>query len=264
VLGEVRVTVTHHDRIVREFTKQASTFADPAFNEVFTRRLATLVEFTEPELDLEDICLEVACGTGLVARALSRRVRHVTALDATPAMLEQGKREADREAITNVTFAVGDAADLPYLARSFTLVITRFSLHHFEDPLAAIREMLRVCRPGGSLVIADLVRPDGPGDPDRLERLRDPSHASLLTLADIAELIATAGAEVRRSTSFEVPRPVEPWLAQSHAPEDVAARIREELRAELDGGPVTGMRPALLHGELGFTQSHAYLAARAT
>jgi ubiquinone/menaquinone biosynthesis C-methylase UbiE len=258
------VTVTHQDRVVREFTKQASTFADPALNLTFTRRLAKLVEFTEPELDLEDVCLEVACGTGLVARALSRRVRHVTALDTTPAMLEQGKREADRDAVTNVTFAVGDAADLPYLARSFTLVITRFSLHHFEDPMTAVREMIRVCRPGGSLVIADLVRPDGPGDPDRIERLRDPSHASLLTVEQIAELATAAGAEVKRSTSFDVVRPVAPWLAQSHTPGAVAAQIRGELEAELEGGPVTGMRPALVDGELSFTQSHAYVAASAS
>lgn len=258
------MTVTHQDRIVQEFTKQARTFADPRLNRAFTGRLTELMRFTEPEIDLEDVCLEVACGTGLVARALSRRVRHVTAVDATPAMLEQGKREADREAVTNVTFALGDAAELPYLDRSFTLVITRFSLHHFEEPLAAVREMARVSRPGAGVIIADLVRPDTPGDTDRIERLRDPSHASLLTVQGIVELVATAGAEVKRTATFEVVRPLESWLAQAHTPEAPAERIRDELRAELNGGPATGMRPVLVEGELCFTQSHAYLAAIAS
>ncbi|WP_246492078.1 class I SAM-dependent methyltransferase [Actinomadura alba] len=261
---EADVTVTHQENILREFTKQAKTFADPQLNQTFTSRLTGLVKFVEPELDTEDICLEVACGTGLVSRALSRRVRHVTALDATPAMLEQGKREADRAAITNVTFARGDAGELPFLDRSFTLVITRFSLHHFEEPLAALREMVRVSRSGASLIIADLIRTDAPGDPDRHERLRDPSHATLLTIQQIAELLAEVGAEVKRSTAFEVVRPVDAWMAQSHTAEDAAEQIRAELRAELDGGAVTGMRPVLADGELCFTQSQAYLAAIAS
>jgi ubiquinone/menaquinone biosynthesis C-methylase UbiE len=258
------VTVTHHEKIVQEFTKQADTFADPQLNRAFTGRLAQLIEFTEPELDPEDVCLELACGTGLVARALSRRVRHVTALDATPAMLEQGKRAADRDAVTNVTFALGDAAALPYLDRSFTLVITRFSLHHVEEPLRVLREMVRVSRPGAGLVIADVVRPDAPGDPDRIERLRDPSHAALLSAGEIAELVAEAGAEVRRSEVVEIVRPVAAWLAQSCTPDDVAARIRAELTAELDGGPVTGMRPVRAGGELCFTHTHAHIAAVAS
>ncbi|MBC6459784.1 class I SAM-dependent methyltransferase [Actinomadura sp. HBU206391] len=258
------MTVTHHEKILREFTKQARTFADPQLNQVFTGRLTGLVKFVEPELDTGDVCLEVACGTGLVARALSRRVRHVTALDATPAMLEQGKREADREGVTNVTFARGDAGELPFLDRSFTLVITRFSLHHFEKPLVALREMVRVSRSGASLIIADLVRTDAPGDPDRHERLRDPSHASLLTVQQMTELLTEVGAEVKRSTAFEVVRPVDAWLAQSHTPEDAAARVRAELKAELDGGAVTGMRPVMADGELCFTQAQAYLAAIAS
>jgi ubiquinone/menaquinone biosynthesis C-methylase UbiE len=255
------VTVTHQEKVLREFTKQAKTFADPGLNQAFTTRLTGLVKFIEPELDLEDVCLEVACGTGLVSRALSRRVRHVTALDATPAMLAQGKREADRDAITNVTFALGDAAELPFLDRSFTLVVTRFSLHHFEEPIVALREIVRVSRSGAGLIIADLVRTDAPGDPDRHERLRDPSHASLLSVQQITELLAEAGAEVKRSTAFEVVRPVEAWMAQSHTSEEAAAQIRSELTAELDGRGLTGMRPVMVDGELCFTQSHAYLAA---
>jgi hypothetical protein len=118
-----------------------------------------------------------------------------------------------------------------------------------------------VSRSGASLIIADLVRTDAPGDPDRHERLRDPSHASLLTIQQIAELLAEAGAEVKRSTAFEVVRPVDPWLAQSHTAEDASAQVRAELTAELGGGAVTGMRPVMADGELCFTQSQAYLAA---
>jgi ubiquinone/menaquinone biosynthesis C-methylase UbiE len=226
----------------------------------------------EPELDLEDIVLEVAAGTGLVSRAIARRVRHVTAFDLTPAMLAEGKRDADQAGLTNVTFTHGDATALPYVDRSFTLVVTRFSLHQVADPESVVREMVRVSRPGAALIIADLVRPDGvgpggvgpgggAGDPDRIERLRDPSHGTLLTEARIAELLTDAGAQVKRVERIEYVRPLDPWLELSQTPTDVADGIRRELRDELAGGPATGMRPSEVDGVLHFTHSYVFQQA---
>ncbi|MFD0683101.1 class I SAM-dependent methyltransferase [Actinomadura fibrosa] len=254
--------VSHDERVVREFSKQAAGFADPRLNVAFTRHLDRLVRFMDPELDTEDVVLEVAAGTALVSRAIARRVRHVTALDLTPAMLAEGKRAVDREGVTNVTFAHGDATALPYLDRSFTLVVTRFSLHQVADPGAVVAEMARVSRPGAALIIADLVRPDGlPGDPDRIERLRDPSHGTMLTEERIAELIAAAGAEVKRRETFDFVRPLQPWLELAQTPDDTAAQIRKELEKELTGGPVTGMRPSEVDGELHFTQTYTFQQA---
>ncbi|KAB2343432.1 class I SAM-dependent methyltransferase [Actinomadura rudentiformis] len=254
------MTVTHGEKVVREFSKQAATFGDPRLNMEFTVNLARLVQFMEPELDPEDVVLEVAAGTGLVSRAIARRVRHVTALDLTPAMLDQGKREADADNLTNVTFTRGNAAGLPYLDRSFTLVICRFALHHVPDPEAVVREMVRVSRPGAAVVVADLVRDEsiGDADVDRIERLRDPSHGTILPADRIAELLASAGAEVKRTDPFDLVRPLEPWLEQSHTPAEAAAQIRKELAAELAGGPATGMRPSEVDGELHFTHSNAF------
>src|SRR5690606_16001894 len=147
-----------------------------------------------------DVVLEVAAGTALVSRAIAPRVRHVTALDLTPAMLAEGKREADHDGVMNITFSHGDAAALPYLDRPFTLVVTRFSLHQAAEPEAVVAEMARVGRPGAALIVADLVRPEGlDGDPDRIERLRDPSHGTVLTEKRIAEIVANAGADVKRT-----------------------------------------------------------------
>jgi ubiquinone/menaquinone biosynthesis C-methylase UbiE len=256
------VTATHQEKVIREFTKHAATFGDPRLNMAFTANLARLVDFTEPELDPEDVVLEVCCGTGLVSRAIAGRVRHVTALDLTPAMLEEGKRGADQDAITNITFTLGNAAELPYVSRSFSLVITRFALHHVDDPAAVLREMVRVSRPGAGLIVADLVRPPA-GPADRLERLRDPSHHELLPEDRIVELITEAGAEVKRFDKFDVVRPVQAWLEQVDAPPEVREQISAELRAELEGGPVTGLRPLISDGELCFTQANAYFGATA-
>ncbi|MEV5568672.1 methyltransferase domain-containing protein [Spirillospora sp. NPDC052269] len=252
----------HGDMIVREFTRQAEGFADPRRNSAFTAQLGRLVQFVEPELDLEDVVLEVAAGTALVSRAVAARVRHVTALDLTPAMLAEGKRAADASGVTNMTFTRGDANDLPYLDRSFTLVLTRFSMHQVDDPETVVREMVRVARPGAAIVVADIVRPEGAaGDPDRIERLRDPSHATLRTEAEIAAMLAAAGAEVRRTDRFDVVRPLDPWLAFTGTSAETSAAIRGELEAELAGGAPTGMRPTFMDGNLHFTHAHAFIQA---
>ncbi|TNY38421.1 class I SAM-dependent methyltransferase [Thermomonospora catenispora] len=225
--------------------------------------LARLVDFIEPELDLEDVVLEVGAGTGRISRAIAGRVRHVTALDRSWEALRRGKREADQDAIMNVTFARGDAADLSFADRSFTLLISRFGLHREEDPATVLRELVRVSRPGAGLVIADLVLDaELGGEPDRLLRLRDPGHRALLGAERIAELITEAGADVRRAERFDLIRPVDAWLAD--APAEAAERIRAELRAELDGGPATGLRPVLSADELCVTLPVAHLGAVAS
>ncbi|MEV6198889.1 methyltransferase domain-containing protein [Streptomyces sp. NPDC051771] len=246
----------------REFARQANTFEDSRLNGAFTMHLAGLVDFIAPDADA--VCLDSACGTGIVARALAPRVRHVTALDTTPEMIAQGKTQADAEGVANVVFQQGDAARLPFPDDSFSLVVTRFSLHHVASPGAVAAELVRVCRPGGRVVVADMVaRPELPGDADRLERLRDPSHGTLLTVEHITGLLTSAGAAAGPADVFDVERPLAPWLEQSLTPEDTARAIERELAEELDGGPATGLRPLRRDGELWFTQTWAHLSARA-
>jgi hypothetical protein len=125
--------------------------------------------------------------------------------------------------------------------------------------------MVRVCRTGGRVVVADLVVAPGlPGDPDRMERLRDPSHAAMLTVEAIERLLTSNGATVRESDVFDVERPLGVWLEQARTPGDVARRISDELRQELAGGAPTGMRPLIVDGDLWFTQTWAHISATAS
>jgi SAM-dependent methyltransferase len=248
----------HRDLILREFGRQAGTFEDARLNAAFTRHLGRLVDFARPAS--EDVCLEVACGTGLVARALAFRTRHVTALDITPQMLEVGKARADAEGLSNVVFQQGDAERLPFLGGSFSLVISRFSLHQVVEPERVASELVRVCRPGGRVVVADLVvKPGLPGDPDRMERLRDPSHAAMLTVETIERLLTSTGAAVDECDVFDVERPVRAWLEQARTPGDAAAQIEGELLRELAGDASTGMRPLIVDDNLWFTQTWAHI-----
>jgi SAM-dependent methyltransferase len=211
--------------------------------------LGRLVDFTEPAPD--DVYLDITHRRGLSGEALAARVRHMTVVDAalqpTPGLPRATVR--------------ADACALPYRDHSFTLVTMRFTLHRLSDPRQAVREMLRVCRPGGRLIIADLIRRDhATGDRDRLERLRDPAHRATPSLAQLTDLLADAGADVRRLEVFTIERPAEPWLAGAKD-EKTAVQLRQALTAEVDGGPRTGARPRVIGGELWFTQSLAHVAA---
>jgi ubiquinone/menaquinone biosynthesis C-methylase UbiE len=249
---------SHDDAVRREFTRQAQTFEDARLNAAFTTGLDWLAESFAPEP--EQLVLDVAAGTGHVARALASLARQVVAVDLTRAMLEEGRTQAERAGLGNVLFQEGDARALPFLDASFDLVVTRFSLHHFEDPANPLAEMVRVCRPGGRVGVADMVGDDDPlaaEGQDRLERLRDPSHTRMLTLDALGDLLAQLGAPVLRQSSREVVRPVRTWLDQARTDEATAKKIGQELEAELDGGAATGLRPRRLDGELHFTQTWA-------
>jgi ubiquinone/menaquinone biosynthesis C-methylase UbiE len=244
----------HSDRVLAEFSKQAPSFEDPDYSFGDPRLLRWILDHVPVEGD--SLVLDVAGGTGHLARALATGVRQVVVLDLTAAMLEEGKRQAEALKLPNVLFERGDAAAMPYLDHSFDLVVSRFAVHHFESPAVQLREMARVCRPGGKVAVVDLVTvdPAQADDHNRLERLRDPSHARALSAAELTSLLEAAGLRVVHETAHDQALDVERWLRQSDAPHEAATQIRQELRDELDGGPATGMRPRLEDDCIDLTQ----------
>jgi SAM-dependent methyltransferase len=241
-----------------------------------TAHLGRLLDFAQPIAD--DVALDIAYGDGPIAAALRPRVRYVASVDAGPrpeprhpgpraapdtaphTLPKVSTARANTDSDTDTDAVQASPLALPYKARVFTLVTAQLALHSLADPPASVREMLRVCRPGGRLIIAGRVRTNAASAArDRLERLRDPAHAGTPPLARLTGLLTAAGAEVRRLDVFVVERPVEPWLAGCD--EAGADQIRAAMFAEIDGGPRTGVRPRLIGGELWFTQSWAHIAA---
>jgi ubiquinone/menaquinone biosynthesis C-methylase UbiE len=76
-------------------------------------------------------------------------------------MLEKAKARCAKAGLSNVEFKSGDAENLPFADAQFDGAVTRAAVHHFADPQRAINEMFRVLRPGGTVVIADVIERRG-------------------------------------------------------------------------------------------------------
>jgi ubiquinone/menaquinone biosynthesis C-methylase UbiE len=243
-------------RVRDAFTRQAATFEDERLNLAFTSGLPRLLAMADPRRD--DTCLDVAAGTSLVGRGLAASVSRVVALDTTPAMLVEGRRQAELAGVRNLASLLGDAARLPCRAAVFSLVVTRFSLHHVTDPDGPLREMARVCRGGGRLLVQDLAASTDPAlarRQDEVERLRDPSHLRMLPEGELSRRLDQAGMRVTAVEVANVGRPVGLWLRQARTEADAAAEVVDRFERELAGGEPTGLRPSRRDGELWFEQT---------
>jgi len=163
-----------------------------------------------------DTVLDVACGPGLVVAAFARVARHATGVDVTPAMIARARELT--AGLGNVTLDQGDVLPLPYPDASFSVVVSRFAFHHFQDPGAVLLEMGRVCRPGGRIVVCDLTASSDPRQAEafhRVEILRDPSHVHALTLDELEALFPTVGLPCPLATFYRLPFELEGLLARS-------------------------------------------------
>ena len=200
-----------------------------------------------------DRALDVACGTGAVARELARRVGpegRVVGLDLNPRMLEVAKRVAPE-----IEWRHGDAEELPVEDGSFDVVTSQYALMFFPDRARALREMWRVLAPGGRLGVATC-GPIGaaPGydalakvaeevcSPEIVEMLHSPF--ALGDEAELRELVGAAGIEGARVESRPCPVRFPSIDALVHA-EVRASPIRDVIDERRFAALLEGARNAL-------------------
>jgi ubiquinone/menaquinone biosynthesis C-methylase UbiE len=229
-----------HEQVVRRsFEQQVELFTGE--DALFARRSAPTPAWLGP-LDRDTIVIDVACGAAHVAEQVAPHVRQVVGVDLTRPLLDLGAQRLRDSGIANVLLQEAHAADLPFVEASFDLVMCRSALHHFSRPDAAVAEMARVCRPGGRVVVADLVAPSAQVRDafDELHRLLDPSHVRALLQGELAELVRSA---VGPLTSCEAEDPFTVALDLILTEATDRDGVLAALRAELSGGPPTGFMP---------------------
>ncbi|HEY0643475.1 MAG TPA: demethylmenaquinone methyltransferase [Nocardioides sp.] len=101
-----------------------------------------------------DLVLDLAAGTGCSSEPFFARGATAVPCDFSVGMLQQGRKDRP-----SLPFVAGDGTRLPFLDDTFDAVTISYGLRNFVDPVAGLREMLRVTRPGGRLVVCEFSRP---------------------------------------------------------------------------------------------------------
>src|SRR5215207_8454676 len=118
--------------------------------------------------------LDVATGSGNTALAAAHRWCEVTGIDYVPAFLERGRERAAVER-RQITFRDGDAEDIPFPDASFDVVLSTFGVMFAPDQQKAASELLRVCRSGGKIGLANWTPASATGEQFRVLALLPPA-----------------------------------------------------------------------------------------
>lgn len=132
----------HHESVLRSHTWRTAE-----------NSAAYLLGALKPHMRI----LDIGCGPGTVTADLAALVPggHVTGLDREPGILERARGVAGERGLTNADFVTGDVHALDFPDDTFCVVHAHQVLQHVGDPVAALREMRRVTRPGGYVAVRD-------------------------------------------------------------------------------------------------------------
>ena len=253
--------VRHKNLVREEFTRQADEYAKAAVirDQAHIERFVRMID---PAADAR--VLEVATGPGYIAMALARVAREAVGVDLTEAPLQIAERNKSERGLTNVSFRVADAENLPFADGEFDVVVCRFAVHHFENPRSVLGEMARVCRTGGTVAVEDMVASEHLARAEfhnRFERLRDTSHTRALPMSELLRMLADCGFEVERFESLGLKNPVEKWLSASFTPPERAKEVRGMIERDV-AEDLSGVGSTRIDGELLFTHHAAIVVAR--
>ena len=181
--------------------------------------------------------LDVGTAAGHTAFILSQHADLVVGLDLTGPMLVRANEEARSRGLGNLAWVQGDVEHLPIATDTFDLVTCRFCGHHFPHPELFISETARILRPGGEILIADVVAP--PDDRfdqwiNEFEVIRDPSHARDYRGSEWKNMLENAGMRGQTILDWRLRLDLTDWTARMRTPPDKIALLRQRMK-DADG-----------------------------
>ena len=165
--------------------------------------------------------LDVGCGAGHVSAAVAPWSPEVVACDLTEEILAQVGQLADERSLTNIHTRRADVEHLPFADATFDVVISRYSAHHWQHPLQALHQCVRVLKPGGCLLIGDIVAPEEPALDtflQTIEFLRDHSHVRDHSVLQWEALFAQVDLTPTLVLRWELPLEFRSWVDRMATP----------------------------------------------
>lgn len=193
--------------------------------------------------------LDVGCSAGHLSFAVAKALASVVAVDPSPNMLATVNRAANEKGLANIQTVQATAESMPFDDGRFCVVASRYSAHHWIKLPEALKEMRRVVKPGGYLLMIDI---EGDENPlvdtylQAIEVLRDRSHIRDRSPSEWERLITDAGFSTIEHHSWATRLAFDPWVTRMRtSPERIAvirtvqqeapAEVRQALAIEEDG-----------------------------
>ena len=174
--------------------------------------------------------LDAGCGAGHVAAAVAPWSPEVVACDLTEEMLAQVVQLASERSLSNIQTRRADVAQLPFADATFDVVISRYSAHHWQHPLRALGECARVLKPGGRLLISDIVAPEEPALDtflQTIELLRDHAHVRDHSVSQWEALFAQLDLTPTLVLRWALPLDFEAWVERMATPEAKVQMLKQ-------------------------------------
>ncbi len=217
---------SHHDNVAKQFGSQATEY------------LTSQVHATGPDLQqLKGMLsiyphasvLDMGCGAGHASFVAAAEVKQVVAYDLSEDMLDVVAQEAKARELGNIITQQGYAERLPFADGEFDIVITRYSAHHWHDVGQALREVSRILRPGGKVIIMDIMSPGHPVFDiwlQTIEALRDTSHVRNYSSGEWTSMISASGLMVQAVHTSHLALAFPSWVARMRTPDVLINAIR--------------------------------------
>jgi ubiquinone/menaquinone biosynthesis C-methylase UbiE len=206
--------------------------------------------------------LDLGSGAGHASYALARGgVGRIVAYDLSAQMLEVTATEAKARGHGQIEVREGPAERLPFADASFDLVVTRYSAHHWMDALRAVHESARVLRPGGTMIVIDVLAPENPLMDTVLqtvEILRDLSHVRDYRESEWRGMFDAANFAPPRAHRWRLEMEFDSWVARIRTP---PARV-DALKVVLDELPAEARDYFAVRPDRSFEVDSGWLEAR--
>lgn len=229
------------------------------------QRMRHLLKFANLPKNLR--VMDLGTGTGRLAMLLAEDgASEVVGVDISPAMLEVAeylRLSSASPATDRVSFRLAAAQRMPFRSESFDAIVCRLVLNHAHKPEYILQELVRLLKPGGVLILAELLGADDSvkrATQNTIEARRNPSHVAALSAEQYRKLVTNARLTIEAETVAVYEQDLEEWLTDLQSNPATRSVVREMMEAGLETD-AAGLKVRRHSGKLVFDRRLIYLKA---